>query len=165
MDPWIDEEPEPLDEALEPSEPAVRRRPGAPDLAALPIAGITRRRTAWVLAAIVSIWILAVFARQVTDAGAATGRADRLRAENAVLVSQVDALSQELDVVQRQSFIEQQARAYGLGGARERPFTLGPDASPLPANAPGSASVRLGAPTASISPLEAWLDLLFGPSR
>jgi cell division protein FtsB len=165
MDPWIDEEPEPLDEAFEPTESAVRRRPGAPDLASLPIAGITRRRAAWVLAAIVSIWIVAVFARQVGDAGAATGRADLLRAENAVLVSQVDALSKELDAVQRQAFIEQQARAYGLGGARERPFTLGPDASPLPADAPGSASARLGAHTASISPLDAWLDLLFGPSR
>ena len=171
MDPWIDEDPELLDEAVEPTEPTeaneavVRRRAGAPDLASLPIAGITRRRAAWVLAAIVSIWIVAVFARQVGDAGSATGRADRLRAENAVLVSQVDALSKELDVVQRQAFIEQQARAYGVGGARERPFTLGPDASPLPADAPGSASARLGAHTASISPLDAWLDLLFGPSR
>jgi cell division protein FtsB len=165
MDPWIDEDPEPLDEAFEPTQATVGRRAGAPDLASLPIAGITRRRAAWVLAAIVSIWIVVVFARQVGDAGAATGRADRLRAENAVLVSQVDALSKELDVVQRQAFIEQQARAYGLGGARERPFTLGPGASPLPADAPGSASVRLGAQTASISPLDAWLDLLFGPSR
>jgi cell division protein FtsB len=165
MDPWTDEDSEPLDEAIEPTESAVRWRPTGLDLASLPIAGITRRRAAWVLAAIVSIWIVAVFVRQVGDAGAATGRADRLRAENTVLVSQVDALSKELDVVQRQAFIELQARAYGLGGARERPFTLGPDASPLPADAPGSAVARLGARTASISPLEAWLDLLFGPTR
>jgi cell division protein FtsB len=164
MDQWIDENQEPPDEAFEPSDSAPRLRAWGPDLASLPIAGITRRRAAWVLAAIVSIWIVAVFARQVGDAGAATGRADRLRVENAVLVSQVDALSKELEVVQRQAFIEQQARAYGLGGARERPFTLGPDASPLPADAPGSASVRLGAGAAHTSPLNTWLDLLFGPS-
>jgi cell division protein FtsB len=164
MDERIDEDPEPPDEAFEPADSAAQPRAWGPDLASLPIAGITRRRAAWVLAAIVSIWIVAVFARQVGDAGAAAGRADRLRVENAVLASQVDALSKELDVVQRRAFIEQQARAYGLGGARERPFTLGPDASPLPGDAPGSASVRLGASTARTSPLDTWLDLLFGPS-
>ncbi len=140
-------------------------RAPAPDLAGLPIAGITRRRVAWLLAAAVSIWIVFVFARQVGDAGAAAGRAERLRIDNSALVSQVDGLQRELDLIQRQAFIEQQARAYGLGGKAERPFTLGPDAAPLPADAPGSASVRLGAKSVPTSPLEVWLDLLFGPSR
>ncbi len=137
----------------------------APDLSGLSIAGLSRRRVAWLLAAIVSVWIVAVFARQVGDAAAATDRADRLRLDNATLVSQVDDLQKELELIGRQSFIEQQARAYGLGGRGERPFTLGPDASPLPADAPGSAAVRLGARTEHSAPLDAWLDLLFGPSR
>ena len=76
-------------------------------------------------AAIVSVWIVAVFARQVGDAAAAADRADRLRIDNATLVSQVDDLQKELDLIGRQAFIEQQARAYGLGDKAERPFTLG----------------------------------------
>ena len=167
----------PSDRALEPSSPvdrperptpATRPDPGprsaGPDLGGLPIAGITRRRVAWVLAAIVSIWIVSVFARPVGEAGAAADRADRLRFENAGLVSQVDDLQKELDLVQRQSFIEQQARANGLGGKGERSFTLS-GVAPLPDDAPGSAAVRLGASPARTAPIDVWLDLLFGPTR
>lgn len=160
-----------LPESIEPPErdlPAtrpdpVRRAPG-PDLAGLPIAGITRRRVAWILATVVSVWIVAVFARQVGDAGAAVDRAERLRIDNGSLASQVEDLQQELDLVQRQSFVEQQARANGLGGKGEHPFVLSSDAAPLAADAPGSAAVRLGATPARTTPLDAWLDLLFGPS-
>jgi hypothetical protein len=142
----------------------VPRLPG-PDLGGLPIAGITRRRVAWMLAAAVSVWIVLVFARQVGDAGAAADRAARLRVENAGLASQVDDLQRELDLVQRQAFVEQEARAYGLGTRGERPFALGPGAAPLDADAPGSAAVRLGARPDRTAPLDAWLDLLFGPTR
>jgi cell division protein FtsB len=141
----------------------VERSPG-PDLAGLTVAGFTRRRVAWILATVVSIWIVAVFARQVGDAGAAVDRADRLRLENAGLASQVEDLQQELDLVQRQEFVEQQARANGLGGKGEHPFVLGPDAPPLDVDAAGSAAVRLGATPVRGAPLDAWLDLLFGPS-
>ena len=160
-----------LPDSIEPPErdrPATRpdpvRRPPGPDLAGLTIAGITRRRVAWILAAIVSVWIVAVFARQVGDAGAAVDRAAQLRIDNGSLASQVEDLQQELDLVQRQAFVEQQARANGLGGKGEHPFVLGSDAAPLAADAPGSAAVRLGATAARTSPLDAWLDLLFGPS-
>jgi len=120
---------------------------------------------AWVLAAIVSIWIVTVIARQVGDAGAATDRADRLRFENAALVSQVGDLQKELVLVQRQAFVEQQARANGLGGKGEHRFTLGPETTPLDATAPGSAAVRLGAGPARSAPIDVWLDLLFGPTH
>ena len=140
-------------------------RPLAPDLTGLSVAGITRRRVAWGLAAIVSIWIVAVFTRQVIDVAAASDRAAQLRLDNAGLASQVDDLQRELDLVQRQAFVEQQARANGLGTRGERPFTLSPDASPLPADAPGSASVRLGARPVHTAPIDVWLDLLFGPSH
>ena len=79
----------------------------------------------------VAIWVVAVFARQVVDVAAASDRADRLRIDNASLASQVDDLERELDLVQRQAFVQQEARAQGLGTRGERPFTLGPDASPL----------------------------------
>jgi hypothetical protein len=148
-----------------PTRPDPVSRPSAPDLGGLPIAGITRRRVAWILATIVSVWIVLVFARQVGDAGAAADRAARLRVANAGLVSQVDDLQRELDLVQRQAFIEQEARAYGLGTRGERPFILAPGADPLAADAPGSAAVRLGARSDRTAPLDVWLDLLFGPSR
>jgi cell division protein FtsB len=140
-------------------------RAAPPDLAGLAIAGITRRRVAWVLAAIVSVWIVFVFARQVADAGAAADRATQMRLQNVGLASQVDDLQKELDLVQRQAFIEQEARAYGLGARGERPFTLAPGADPLAADAPGSAEVRLGARPSRSSPLDSWLELLFGPTR
>ncbi|MDP9483175.1 MAG: hypothetical protein M3P84_08140 [Chloroflexota bacterium] len=155
-------------ESPERDRPATRpdpvQRPPGPDLAGLTIAGITRRRVAWLLAAVVSVWIVAVFARQVGDAGAAVDRADRLRIENTGLASLVVNLQQELDLVQRQAFVEQQARANGLGGEGEHPFVLGPAALPLAADAPGSAAVRLGAAPTRSAPLDVWLDLLFGPS-
>jgi len=171
MDLPSDQAPEPPDPAEPPerSRPPTRPdplpRPAAPDLTALPIAGITRRRVAWVLAGIVSVWIVLVFARQVGDAGAASDRAARLRAENVGLAGQVVDLQRELALVQQQTFIEQEARAFGLGSRGERPFALAPGAPALPTDAPGSAAVRLGARHERTAPIEVWLDLLFGPAR
>ncbi len=135
-----------------------------PSLAGLSIAGITRRRAAFLLLALVTIWIVAVFARQVGDASAATSRADAIRDENARLSTTVDSLQAELRLIQKQDYIQQQARAYGLGTPRERAFALTADAPALPSDAPGSAAVRLGAVTNVRSPLETWLSLLFGPT-
>ena len=76
-----------------------------------------------------------------------------------------DALKRELELIQRQAYITQQARAYRLGGGREIAFTLDANAPALPADAPGSASVKLGAaPMDQRTPLESWLELLFGPA-
>lgn len=135
--------------------------PGGPDLAALPIAGITQRRMAIMLGALVAAWIVLLFARQVGDASAAAGRAEAMIAENAVRHGEIAALERELDRIQQPRFILQQARAHGLGGHNEIAFTLDPDAPPLPADAPGSAALRVGAPS-SVSPLESWLTILFG---
>lgn len=166
MDPGHPDEPdEPFDPPAE--DPADNAAAVAGDrgnaLEGVSIAGITRRRAAFALLALVTIWVVAVFARQVGDASAATTRADAIRSENAELTSTVAALQAELQLIQRQGYVEQQARAYGLGTPQERAFALAPDASPLAADAPGSASVRLGAVTATRTPLETWLSLLFGP--
>ena len=69
----------------------------------------------------------------------------------------------ELQLIQRQEYILLQARAYGLGKGREIPFSLAPDAPPLPPDAPGSAAVRVGAGDEPTTPFERWMDLLFGP--
>ena len=135
--------------------------PGGPDLAALPIAGITQRRVAILLGALVAAWIVLLFARQVGDASAASGQAEAMIADNAVRHAEIAGLERELDRIQQRRFILQQARAHGLGGHNEIAFTLDPGAPALPSSAPGSAALRVGAP-ASVSPLESWLSLLFG---
>jgi cell division protein FtsB len=145
-------------------QPAPRPAPGRPSLDGLPVAGLTRRRAAFVLAGVVSAWIILAFARQVGDASAATAREAQLRVENQQIEATVVALQSELELIQRQAYIEQQARGYGLGARRERPFVLAPDAGPLPPDAPGSAALRLGASAPARSPLESWLSLLFGPA-
>ena len=136
----------------------------APDLAALPIAGITRRRIGILACAMLAAWIVIAFARQVGEASAATARADEIASANAALRIEVGALERELDLIARQRYIEQQGRAYGLGGARETAFTLEKDAPALPADAPGSAALRIGARADDVAPLERWLTVLFGPS-
>jgi cell division protein FtsB len=136
-----------------------------PDLSALPVIGLTRRRAAFVGAALLAAWIVFAFARQVGDATEATGRMTDMQASNAQLANQVAALQREYEQIQQPSWVAQQARAYGLGSDKEVPFTLAAGAPPLPANAPGSAALRLGASTDTPSPLESWLTLLFGPDR
>jgi cell division protein FtsB len=144
--------------------------PGAPEsleasLRALPVAGVSRRRLAWIAGAVVTIWVVAVFARQVGDASAAADRAAEVRAQNNALAAEVAALERERDTLQQRSFVEFQARAFGLGNARDRRFTLTANAPSLAPDAPGSASVRLGSMPEAQSPLDSWLSLLFGPTR
>jgi hypothetical protein len=144
--------------------PAAPPAPGEPSLEALPVAGFSRRRVGFALGIFVTAWVVVVFARQVGDAAAAQTHADQVRHDNTILAAQVAALDRERTFIQTEPFIAFEARAYGLGGPKERPFSLAPDASALPSDAPGSAAVRIGAPAATPSPLESWLSLLFGPA-
>ena len=136
--------------------------PGMPDLSALPVIGITRRRLAFLGAAFATVWIVIVFARQVGEASAATGRVEQLRQANAELAAEVAALEREFELIQGEPYIRLQAHAFGLGGPRDIAFTLS-ERPELPADAPGSAAVRLGAHAEPQTPLESWLSLLFGP--
>src|SRR6187402_2407731 len=89
---------------------------GEPDLATLPIVGLTRRRAAILLGALLAGWIVILFARQVSEASAATGRAETMVADNAARRSEIAGLERELQRIQQQRFVVQQARGYGLGG-------------------------------------------------
>ncbi|HEY7591023.1 MAG TPA: hypothetical protein VH723_08520 [Candidatus Limnocylindrales bacterium] len=149
--------------SADPADPGESTGAGLPDLSALPVFGVTRRRLAFLGAALVAAWIVISFARQVGEATAASSRHDRLAEENAALAAHAAALESELDLIQGRSYIVIQAHGYGLGGARDVPFTLA-QRPVLPANAPGSAAVRLGAVTVPQTPLESWLSLLLGPS-
>jgi cell division protein FtsB len=137
-------------------------RPSEPDLKALPIAGFSRRRIATVMGAVLAAWVIVIFARQVSEAAAASARAQSMVAENVAKEAEIAGLERELETIQQPRYIGQQARGYGLGSSREIPFTLAPGASPLPPDAPGSAVRRVGA-APSVSPLERWLTVLFGP--
>jgi hypothetical protein len=132
------------------------------NLADLPVAGLTRRRIAILLGALVAAWVIVLFARQVGEASDATARAVAMRSSNARMETQAAALQAELTLIQRQAYIEQAARGYRLGSSKEIPFVLAEDAAPLRADAPGSASVRLGTDTRRPSPLDSWSRLLFG---
>ena len=165
-DPRPSASPTPVDRGAAPGSGGVEEpdpSTGRVDLAGLSIAGITRRRVGWAAAALVSVWIVIVFARQVGEAGAAAGRAAQLAADNAALAAEVTALQHEVDLVVRPEYVAIAARGHGLGGDREIPFSLSPSVAPPVDGAPGSASVRLGAHDDRQTPLESWLSLLFGP--
>ena len=132
------------------------------DLAGLSVAGITRRRIAIVMAALLSAWIVLALSRQVGEAADATNQANQLTQANQALSAQIATLTQERTLIQQQAYIEIEARARGLGGRDEHPFSLAAGAPSLPPDAPGSASAALGATAAQTAPIDAWLDLLFG---
>ena len=154
--------PAPSADELDPGA-ASETRPSV-DLATLPIVGLTRRRMARIASAMLAAWIVIAFARQVAEASAASTRAQDIATGNAMLSLEVAAMERELEAIGRQRFVEQQARAHGVGGVDEIAFTLAPDAPALALDAPGSAAVRLGAEVDDVSPLERWLTVLFGPS-
>ncbi len=134
-----------------------------PGLTSMPLAGISPRRLLQIVAIVAIAWGVVSFGRQVASATAASAHAADLRGANAQLQDQVSAMQRELTLIQERRYIDQQARAYRLGTAREIPFVLAAGAPALGADAPGSASNRLGAPVDTGSPLDHWLALLFGP--
>ena len=137
------------------------RRPRL-DPAALPMPTLSRRRVVTAAGMLAAALLTIGFVRQVGEASAATDRADELRVANAALRTEVEGLQQDLDKVQDPRFIKLAGRAFGLGGPGEIPFALAAGAPALAADAPGSASVRLGADPPHTSPLDAWLEVLFG---
>ncbi len=132
------------------------------DPASLPMPSLSRRRVVTAAGVLLAALLTLSFVRQVGEASAAADRAAELRAANAALRDDVARLQQDLGHVQDLHFIQQEGRAFGLGGRGEIAFALAAGAPALAADAPGSASVRLGAPTRPHSNLDAWLELLFG---
>ena len=147
------------------SSPASAGPAASPSLADLGVAGISRRRVAWVSRPSLAAWIVVAFAGQAVEASRATARVADERARNAEVAGQTEALRRELDLVTQERWVLQQARAYRLGSRAERPFALAPGAPALAADAPGSPARRLGADTTPPSPLEGWLEVLFGPDH
>ena len=152
-----------MPEAASPADSAPE--PDGIDLAGLSIAGITRRRVAWAVAGLVAVWILVVFARQVSEATGAATRAEQIGRDNETLAAEVASLEHELQLIERPEYVSEQARAYGVGLPGEIAFTLDRRIGPPGPDAPGSASGRVGATIEQRSPLDSWLSLLFGPTN
>ena len=142
----------------EPPEPAPRRL----DPASLPMPSLSRRRVVTAAGVLVASLLAMSFLRQVGEATAASNRAAELRAANAALQAEVAQLQQDLTHVQDPRYIQIEGRAFGLGARGEVSFALAAGAPALAADAPGSAAVRLGAGPLDRSPLDVWLDVLFG---
>ena len=122
---------------------------------------LSRRRLVTAAGVLVASLLAMTFIRQVGEASDAASHAADLRAGNAILRDEVARLERDLGHVQDPRYILLVGRAFGLGGPREIPFALAAGAPPLAADAPGSASVRLGAPPLHRNPLDTWLSVLF----
>lgn len=121
-----------------------------------------RDRIALLAAVAIALVFAVSFARSLFGALEARAAVDKLRNENAGLQQQVDAIAAERLLLDDRAFLELLARGYGLGSPLEHPFALAADAAELPADAPGSASRRLAVPQAERSPLDLWIEILFG---
>jgi hypothetical protein len=126
---------------------------------------LSRRRVITAAGVLLAGLLILTFARQVGEATAASNNAAELRTTNAALRDEVARLQRDLGHVRDLRFIRLAGRAFGLGGPREVPFALAAGAPALADDAPGSASVRLGAPRRPAGALDAWLEVLFGPGR
>lgn len=105
---------------------------------------------------------IALIGRSLIGALEVHAEISRLRDENAALAAQAEALTAERILLDDAAFLDLIARGYSLGSSVERPFVLAADATELPADAPGSAGRRLTITEEVRSPLDAWIEVLFG---
>lgn len=119
----------------------------------------SRRTLAMVAVVLIGAWLVLVFGGALGRVNSVQDQAATARAENEVLRHRLAAGRAEVALIQTEAFLLTQARAYGMGEANERPFALeigAPDPRPI---------VPLGAdpePPAPPTPLDEWLDLIFG---
>ena len=112
--------------------------------------------------ALLVVVFVAAFGRSLIGVIEVNTRLSRLRDETAALQARADALTAERVLLDDAAFLELVARGYSLGSTVERPFVLAADAAPLPDDAPGSSARRFSPVASTRTPLDAWLDLLFG---
>jgi len=105
---------------------------------------------------------VALIGRSLIGALEVNAEISRLRDENAVLAAEADALIAERILLDDAAFLDLIARGYALGSSVERPFVLAAGATELPDDAPGSAARRLAVEEEARTPLDAWIEVLFG---
>jgi len=125
-----------------------------------PSSGLSRRRLATLAGAVVVAWIVVVFARAVADSAGSTARADTVRRDTTAAAAELVAEQVELVLIQTPAFVRLQARAYGYGLPGEQAFALEPGGTSAAVITPLGEDPAGARPR---SPLEAWLQLIFGP--
>lgn len=138
-----------LEQQLERLGRPIRRRPLKPG----------RSHVAAALLAIVAVWLVVVFAGTLGELDRATQRRAAALSESTALQQRLDADRRELALVQTDAFQAMMARAYGMGAPGEQAFSLQTDVSPPPIVPLGRATET---PPEQLTPLDAWLELLFG---
>lgn len=118
-----------------------------------------RGHFALVVIAIVAVWLVFVFGRALADLERATVRQEQVRAETAALEQRLTADRRELALVQTDAFQALQARGYGIGAPGELVFSLTPGG---PSPEPLLLLQSNGTVARPDTPLNAWLELLFG---
>ncbi len=108
---------------------------------------------------ILGAWLLITFGRGLAQLNEAADRQAAAAAEVSVLSDRLDAGQRELVLVQTDAFQEMQARSFGMGATGEVVFGLEAGAPAAPPITPLGATP---AAEAQLSPLDAWLSLLFG---
>lgn len=103
--------------------------------------------------------LIFVFAGTLTRAGELEREAEVKRAEVAALEARLAAGTAELEFIETDAFVRQQARANAYGRGDETPFSLPADAPTAPPLRPLGSVDR---DALAATPLEAWLALLFG---
>lgn len=119
----------------------------------------TRSQLVLVGLLVVAFWLLLTFGRSLAQLNEASQREAAMTAETNALQAELDAGRRELTLIQTDAFQALQARALGYGENGELVFTLPAEAPPpdhvIPLGAGDAAQAKQ-------TPLEAWLDLLFG---
>ena len=108
---------------------------------------------------VVAFWLVLTFGRSLAQLNEAGQREAAMTAETNALQAELDAGRRELTLVRTDAFQALQARALGYGKNGEIVFTLPVDA-PAPEHVVPLGSAGVAQP--SETPLEGWLNLLFG---
>jgi hypothetical protein len=111
-----------------------------------------------VIGVLIAAWIVLSFGQTLATLNDTDERLGAIRAETAALEARIRQGQAEMQLAQTPAFQRMLARSYGMAPPGERPFALEAAAPPPSAVVPlgGAAAGGTG------SPLDAWLQILFG---
>ena len=118
-----------------------------------------RGAVALVFGSFVAIGVVLVFAGTLARATELEAEAVQASAAVALLEDRLVAGNSEIEFLDTDRFVEQQARAIGFGTRGEQPFALPDDAPSPPPIVPLGEAAEQQRPA---TPFDAWMELLFG---
>ena len=121
----------------------------------------SRSQVLAVVLLIMGVWLLLTFGRSLAQLNDAAQHQAAMTSETNTLQAELDAGRRELVLVQTDAFQALEARSLGYGQDGEVAFSLPAGAPPADHVVPLGAD-RAAAAGQTQTPLEAWLNLLFG---